>query len=129
MLLTSVAVQVPPDRLPELYTFLGGLFVTESDSLTEWERSDTEAAKKLYESLTPIGREIYDLLLESADQGYTVDELAAKTKKSPPQVRGALSWPAKHAMSYGKVPIHLQDADGKVFVTGKVAQIFNKAIG
>jgi hypothetical protein len=130
MTLATVTVQLPTDRLPEFYTFMAGLFEPgDGQLLTDWERTDTGIAKKVYDSLTPVAREIYDLLISSADEGFTVEEIATKTKMSPPQVRGALSWPAKHAMAYGKHPIHLQDDKGKVFVTAKVAQIFENALG
>jgi hypothetical protein len=127
--LSSLTVQVPTARLPEVYTFIASLFETETDRLTEWDRSDAAIAKKVYEALTPIAREIYDLLFEISDDGLTVQELAQKTGKNPSQIRGALSWPAAHAKSYGKLPIHLQHADGKVFVTALVAQVFNDALG
>src|SRR5260370_6616532 len=127
MELSSVTVQVPTDRLPDFYTTLAGLFDSPSDRLTDWERSDTAIAKKVYDSLTPIARQIYDYLIETADDGFTVDELAQKTGKNPSQIRGALSWPSAHAKSYGKVPIHLQNPAGKAFVTGMVAEIFQRA--
>src|ERR1035441_7478707 len=97
--LSSLTVQVPTARLPEGYTFIASLFETETDRLTEWDRSDAAIAKKVYEALTPIAREIYDLLFEISDDGLTVQELAQKTGKNPSQIRGALSWPAAHAKS------------------------------
>jgi hypothetical protein len=127
--LSSLTVQVPTARLPEVYTFIAGLFETETDRLTEWETPDTAIAKKVYESLSPIAREIYDLLFEISDDGLTVQEIAQKTGKNPSQIRGALSWPSAHAKSHGRLPIHLQDRDGKVFVTAKVAQIFKEGLG
>ena len=80
-------------------------------------------------ALTPIAREIYDLLFEISDDGLTVQEIAQKTGKNPSQVRGALSWPTAHAKSYGRPSIHLQHPDGKVFVTALVAHIFKEALG
>src|SRR5258708_2448695 len=122
MELSSLTVQVPSERLADFYSSLATLFESPSESvpdrLTDWERSDTDVAKGVYESLTPIAREIYDLLIEVADEGFTVEELAEKTGKNPAQVRGALSWPSAYAKSHGRVPIHLQNPEGKVFVTG-----------
>jgi hypothetical protein len=98
--------------------------------LTEWEYEDTEIAKKVYESLSPVAREIYDRLFDWAETGLTVEDLAETTGKKPSQIRGALSWPAAHAKSFGKVPIHSQMPDGKnIFVAEKVAQIFAEALG
>jgi hypothetical protein len=131
--LSNAAVQVPTDRLSEFYTMLAGLFESvqpETNKLTEWECSDGEIAKKVYESLSPIAREIYESLFNWAPTGLTVDDLAESTKKKPSQIRGALSWPSTHAKSFGKVPIHCQMEDGKnIFVTEKVAQIFKDALG
>lgn len=133
MNLSNVAVQVPTDRLSEFYTMLAGLFESvqpETHQLTDWEYSDTETAKKVYGSLSPIAREIYDRLFGFAPMGLTVDDLAETTGKKPSQIRGALSWPSTHAKSFGKVPIHCQMEDGKnIFVTEKVARIFNDALG
>jgi hypothetical protein len=129
MELSSLTVQVPTARLQEVYTFVAGLFESDPDRLTEWERSNTMIAKKVYESLTPIAREIYDQLFEISDSGLTLHELAQKTHKNPSQISGVFSWPSAHAKNYGKLPIHLQHPDGKVFVTAKVAQIFNEALG
>jgi hypothetical protein len=133
MHLSNVAVQVPTDRLSEFYIMLAGLFESvqpETNRLAEWEHSDTGIAKKVYDSLSPIAREIYDQLFGMAPMGHTVEDLAETTGKKPAQIRGALSWPSTHAKSFGKVPIHCQMADGKnIFVTEQVAQLFNQALG
>jgi hypothetical protein len=147
MQLSTVTIQIPTLGLPDLYRFASGLFAlstaeessiapksfglvdSQTGELTDWEDGDTDNARKLYERMTSTARQVYDLLIESADDGYTVEELAVRTKMSRRQVAGALSWPAKYAKDCGKVPIHLQQSDGKVYVTGKVARLFQSFVG
>ena len=113
----------PTDSVGQLFHILYALNLLR-EPLAEWERSDGAILKAIVASLSPSSRMIYKVLMDEADEAFTLEELAERTGYTRKRVRRALELEITQSMRHGRVPIHLQDSEGMTFVTGKVAEVF-----
>ena len=91
----------------------------------EWKPADVDIASKVWDSLSPLARRIYSLLLAS-DSGMTTEDLAAKLETGVTQVLGAFGAPALFCKSHNREPIQRKALDNSWFIPPKAKKLFSQ---
>ncbi len=137
----EVKVLVPADRVAQFYGMVSRWLANPVDGQADidgtykpWADTDHDLAKKVWSELSPMGRELFNFLMEHPDQRVSTTEITERLGIANAQVRGVVGWPARHCYTFGRVPaIESEDGQDGEFANYRMAShivaLFKEARG
>jgi Family of unknown function (DUF6416) len=137
--LQEVKVLVPVERVAQFYEMVGRWLAGPADGeaaadgvYKPWSDDDLVLAKKVWNKLSPWGRELFSVLMDHPEQRVSTTKLAEDLGIANAQVRGVVGWPARHCYAVGRDPVveaeeGLDDEFANYWMASNVAALFREA--